>query len=242
MALYRRLVSSTWQVHVIFAPSPPCVIISDRHKIMRVPMWTGSHAGGGISHNLVTDSDSVKRSQASFDSLWDNTEPLDVLYEARPSLLSPSAVPAVVIATGDVHKRLLRELQVNPTLLHSLDPFAFEHLVAELLQRQGSRTYVTPKTKDGGFDILARHMTPLGEMMYVVECKRWSPENPVGIEIVNALYGVVERERATGGMIVTTSRFTRGALETARTLENRISLADYEKLQDWLRGDDSPAQ
>jgi restriction system protein len=49
----------------------------------------------------------------------------------------------------------------------------------------------------------------------------------VGVEIVRQLYGVVEAEKATAGVIVTTSSFTRGAKSFALQHSHRMTLHDY---------------
>jgi restriction endonuclease Mrr len=51
---------------------------------------------------------------------------------------------------------------------------------------------------------------------------------------VRHLYGVVEREHATHGIIATTSTFTRDATIEAETLKYRLTLADFQKVLQWL--------
>ena len=89
---------------------------------------------------------------------------------------------------------------------------------------------------DRGVDIYARRSNPLGPVLYVVECKRFSPERPVGPELVRALYGVVERERASRGILATTSFFTPGArIEANGDLAYRLTLRDARDLGDWIQ-------
>lgn len=71
--------------------------------------------------------------------------------------------------------------------------------------------------------------------MYVVECKKYSPAHPVKVNLVRQLSGVVQAERATAGILVTTSSFTRGARELEKQLFHQISLKDYMDIQDWLK-------
>jgi len=50
------------------------------------------------------------------------------------------------------------------------------------------------------------------------------------------LYGVVERERATAGILATTSVFTVGAQEeTAGELAYRLRLRDAKDIAGWIR-------
>jgi restriction system protein len=79
----------------------------------------------------------------------------------------------------------------------------------------------------------------------IVECKRYTDN--VGVKELRALMGVVSRERATRGLLVTTSSFTRSVRSEAKET-NQIELIDYEALcgllnehfgTDWLLNIDS---
>ena len=64
-------------------------------------------------------------------------------------------------------------------------------------------------------------------------------KKPVDVSIIRALYGIVESERATGGIVVTTSSFTKGAVNFQKTVENRLWLKDYNNLIVWLNNKQS---
>jgi hypothetical protein len=53
--------------------------------------------------------------------------------------------------------------------------------------------------------------------------------------LVRQLLGVVESEGANGGMLITISRFTRGAWGLGEKIELRMKLADYESIIEWLQ-------
>lgn len=135
-----------------------------------------------------------------------------------------------------VSDRLLRAVVEAPELLLELHWREFEELVAGLLHRDGFDVELTPPSGDRGADIYARRREPLGPVLYVVECKRFARERRVGPELVRGLYGVVERERATRGILATTSIFTPGArLEASGDLAYRLTLRDAADMRDWIR-------
>ena len=107
--------------------------------------------------------------------------------------------------------------------------------MAELFLREGFDVEITPERKDGGRDVLAVKHSDLGSHLYLAECKRYSPIRPVGVEYIRSLYGVVEAERATRGIIATTSYFTKGAKSLSQDLKWRIGLKDYIDLQAWIK-------
>lgn len=154
----------------------------------------------------------------------------------RPGLLGADGKPLrknshglqkIVASVGDVNKELLARVKFNPDEVFELTPRQYEEVTAELFHQLGFNVTLTPASKDGGKDLMIAHKDSLGSFLYFVECKRYSPERPVGVEIVNALSGVVERGRATAGIIMTTSRFTKGAREIEHELQHRLSLKDY---------------
>jgi len=74
----------------------------------------------------------------------------------------------------------------------------------------------------------------IGSFKYLVECKKYSPESKVGVKIVREIYGILQASRATAGLIVTTSYFTRDAREFAEQLRYQMSLRDYVDVRKWL--------
>jgi restriction system protein len=162
---------------------------------------------------------------------------------SKPGLLGPDGRPLkpgsesyrhIVTDVTSVSDELLKELAKGPELLYQLSPRLFEEVVAELLARLGYKITLTPASRDGGKDIYAASRNELGSFLYIVECKRYDPDNRVGVGLVRQLYGVVQAEKATAGILATTSFFTKGAKEFQRQVAFQISLQDYLGIQKWL--------
>lgn len=96
-----------------------------------------------------------------------------------------------------------------------LDPFEFESLIAQLLKAMGLAVEQTKKTGDGGIDVLAYSSQPIVGGHYVVQCKRYAVNNKVDVSTIRDLFGVVTSERASKGVMITTSGFTQQAKEFA---------------------------
>lgn len=114
------------------------------------------------------------------------------------------------------------------TQLRSLDPIDFERHIMALFEVDGYPVGVTPRTNDFGVDGFVAH--PDG--LIIVQCKRNSEANSVGRPVVQQFKGVVEEQNALRGYIVTTSRFTAGAKESAE-LSDKIILVDCDGLVRW---------
>lgn len=95
----------------------------------------------------------------------------------------------------------------------------FEKVVGALLQRMGFNTEMTAVTGDGGIDIVATLDRPLIGGRYLIQCKRFAPDNLVGAATVRDFYGALTADRgAVKGILITTSGFTSQALDFARHL------------------------
>lgn len=175
--------------------------------------------------------------RAHFETAWayaDYTvhEPLyeDLVQPSSPELILP------FVAEQRYWDNLILRLALNPNDIHHIDPREFEHLIAELLRRDGyDDVTLTSQTRDGGFDMFVVTDTALGRHMYLVECKRYKREKPVGVQLVRNLYGVMEYEGAAGALLVTTSYFTKEAITVQEHTPHRLALTDYTRLVEWLR-------
>jgi restriction system protein len=162
---------------------------------------------------------------------------------SAPGVLGPDgstiavedAAPALQLEVIEINDQLLRALDGDISIARALEPKKFEQLVAEIMTRMGYTVELTPASRDGGKDIYAVKRDDLGTFLYVVECKRYAVDHPVGVQIVRSLYGTVQAERATAGILVTTSVFTKGAKEFQRSVQHQLSLRDYAELHRWIQ-------
>src|SRR5260370_34900586 len=75
----------------------------------------------------------------------------------------------------------------------------------------GYTTALTPRQKDGGYDVLAEKEEAGKRAKIHIECKNW--EGNVGVPILRGLLGVVSDSKATNGICATTADLTRTAKE-----------------------------
>ena len=209
-----------------------CVFVDEDYLFLLDPGIYGHPSE--IRMHSIEGRQLVSPYQKYYEALWNGYQNESILWDDVVFPGFPESSQKIAIASNDDWNRIIKYLSQHPEILYELTPRKFEELIAELLHREGYNITLTPERKDGGFDILALHNTAVGRHLYLVECKRYARENPVGVNLVRALYGVVENERASGGLIVTTSRFTRGALEFQHDLEFRVNLKQYENIKEWL--------
>lgn len=80
---------------------------------------------------------------------------------------------------------------------------------------------------DDGIDGIIKE-DKLGLDFVYVQAKRWT--GPVGRPTVQAFAGSLEGQRARKGVLITTSTFTREALDYVTRIEKRIVLVDGSRL------------
>jgi hypothetical protein len=147
---------------------------------------------------------------------------------------------AIELNIAEISDALIRYLSKYPEELWTLSPRKFEELVAELYARRGFEITLTRPSGDEGVDLYVVRHDDLGTTMTVVQCKRYARNRPVGVSLVRELIGTVELHRASAGVLLTTSRFTRGARGIERSVKYRLALKDYFDLQDLLKASMKP--
>jgi restriction system protein len=109
------------------------------------------------------------------------------------------------------HPRFIDEEEIlsgldERTNLVDLTPYAFETVIRDLFQAMGFDTYQTRPSRDGGVDCVAHYTKSVIGGKYIIQAKRYIHRVPV--EAVRDLAGALDHERASKGILVTTSDFT----------------------------------
>jgi restriction system protein len=112
--------------------------------------------------------------------------------------------------------------------LLGMTPTEFEHLVRQLFEAMGMKSWTTQASKDDGVDGVAVNEDPVFGGLCVIQAKRY--RSAVGVEPVRALAGVMEDKHATKGIMVTTSWVTKdGHAFAAR--HGRIQIMECEEIK-----------
>ena len=94
----------------------------------------------------------------------------------------------------------------------------FEHLIRELFEKEfaktGGEVRVTQASRDRGVDAIAFDPDPIRGGKIVIQAKRYNIVVPVSA--VRDLFGTIQHEGATKGILVTTSHYGRDSREFAK--------------------------
>jgi restriction system protein len=114
-------------------------------------------------------------------------------------------------------------------------PQFFERLVVELLVAMGyggteeDAASVVGRSGDGGIDGIIKE-DRLGLDSIYVQAKRWGPQHTVGSPDVRQFSGALQEHKARKGVFITTSGFSRDAVESAKASQTTIVLIDGTQL------------
>lgn len=149
---------------------------------------------------------------------------------AEPGIQTPEE--SLDLAYQRIRKDLAAELR-NKVL--ELSPAFFERLVVELLVKMGYGGSIQDAGKavgrsgDEGIDGTIKE-DKLGLDIIYIQAKRWKPGNVVGRPEIQKFVGALAGQGAKKGIFMTTSSFTREALDYSPRNETKIVLIDGEQL------------
>lgn len=112
--------------------------------------------------------------------------------------------------------------------LQSMDEFEFEHLIADLWEKQGWDAEVEQKSSDAGIDVRATRHQPYRRKT-LIQAKRYNDNNPIGGPDIQQYSALKYQEPGVDeAIIITTGYFTSSAEDRARELN--VKTIDGEDL------------
>ncbi len=145
--------------------------------------------------------------------------------------------PIESIAT---HYEQLRQTLASEILekVKNCSPQFFERLVILLLVKMGyggslkDAGQAVGRTGDGGIDGVIRE-DKLGLDNIYIQAKRWA-DKTVGSPDIDQFAGALSKKKASKGIFITTSAFTKDALASVKEYSSRIILIDGSQLAEYM--------
>ncbi|GAC1374125.1 MAG: restriction endonuclease [Ktedonobacteraceae bacterium] len=197
---------------------------ADRMGLLDVLVFNGyvESVDRGTGHSIRTCLITVRTNRDVFTELHlHQVDPqacltvLNASFSKSPAELAPvrpvlefKMVDPRFIEEADV----ISELDQRPNLME-LTPSEFESLITNLFQRMGLETRQTQASRDGGVDCVAYDPRPIFGGKVVIQAKRY--KNTVGVSAVRDLYGTMQNEGASKGILVATSGYGKASYEFA---------------------------
>ena len=118
-------------------------------------------------------------------------------------------------------------------------PYYFEHLVVDLLVKMGyggsfaNSAQVTKYVHDDGIDgIIYEDKLGLGKIY--IQAKRYKFDNTVGKPQIQQFSGALDEQKATKGVFITTSSYSKEAKQYVEKLNKKIVLIDGQELARYM--------
>lgn len=156
-----------------------------------------------------------------------NTE---VIHAEEESSAQQTPEESLEYGYGKISENLTQELAKS---IKGCSPSFFEKLVVDLLLKMGYGGSIKDagkaigQTGDGGIDGIIKE-DKLGLDAIYIQAKRW--ENSVGRPEIHKFVGALEGQRAKKGVFITTSYFTKEALDYVARIGSKVVLIDGEAL------------
>lgn len=107
-------------------------------------------------------------------------------------------------------------------VLQQMDPYAFEHLVADLWERMGWETEVPSAGADEGVDVIARKSVPYDQTT-LIQAKRYGSDTTVGSPEIQQYASLKHQYDGVDKVVmVTTNRYTGQAADLADRLNVKL--------------------
>ena len=156
----------------------------------------------------------------------------DVSQEFVKSNISPDEM------MGQAYLNIRQSLESELIeILKSVKPSFFERIVVELLVKMGYGGSIQDagqaigKSGDEGIDGIIKE-DKLGLDLIYIQAKRW--EGVVGRPELQKFVGALAGQRAKKGVFITTSSFTKEAINYTAQMDTKIVLIDGEKLSQYM--------
>lgn len=118
--------------------------------------------------------------------------------------------------------------------LYIVDPYRFEEIVADLLDKMGyGDLVVTQKSNDGGIDAIVNE-DKLGLDKILIQAKRYNSDNIIHEKLIRDFVGALSIKKVQKGIFVSTSTFDKKAIEAAKNSDKKIVLIDGKKLTELM--------
>ena len=142
----------------------------------------------------------------------------------------------IEIAFNELNDSLADELLET---MQEMDPYRFEQLVIDLLFAMGyggsreEAARVTQKSNDGGIDGTINE-DRLGLDVIYVQAKRYQESSAIGRKEIQSFVGALAGKQANKGVFISTSKFTKNAIEYAENVPQKVILIHGARLADLM--------
>lgn len=224
----------TYDEHVDAEPISPAAVSLFWFEGPLYSVFNGTYDDGSLDefHGLVDG--------LGFE--WENRDGTSIAFYALDSTLSSEfdsyfqwqwICKLIQPDCDDVYEEMYAHFARRPDDLHRLSWREYEILLHRIFQNQGFQSELGPGRGDGGVDVRLLQRDPIGDVMTLVQAKKYAPNRKIKLEAVQALHGAAAVDGALKSIFVTTSAYEPVAKRFAARTSGSMTLATSDDVARW---------
>ncbi len=224
------------RVHEVFGPSsalPPLLVQQGmKSEELRKAIKSAYHLRFRIDNDIIEQLTATALLGRSADS-----DAPEIIVQGFIETAGRSWKRDLMRAIAIPWRRIVLQLNQNWNLAFEISPRTWEELVAAAFDEAGYDDVVlTPRTGDHGQDVIAVKKG-MGTVRIIDSVKAHKRGHLVRYDDIKALMGVLQSDRASKGIVTTTSDFAPGIRKDpfiSRLIPYRLELMSGNQLRQWL--------
>ena len=201
-----------------------CVFKSGNPNVM---LELGYAMGKNKKIILIAEHDDIPYDLRSFEYIKRSENINEIVMELNKRICLSNPIPKEMICYCDYKENIMRAKE-DKEFLDNMDYREFEIVIYEYLMAQNLEIVIQKMTKDKGYDFY------IPKLNRVVDVKKYNRSSKVSLSVIRTFLGVMVENNVNKGIIISSTEFTRSALNFVENLEQQIVLLS---LQDLLKLD-----
>lgn len=150
--------------------------------------------------------------------------------EALSTIREREAIEDLKLIITEISSKLAILIAQNPNVLKDIEWRDLERIISEILSKMGFDVTLTPSSKDGGKDIIAKCIIRFKIHTYLIEIKHWK-DKKVGSSHLFDFIRVVATEKSERGLFLSTSGYSSNSYEILTEVDKqKIALGTRQKI------------
>lgn len=197
-----------------------CVFDSNNSNVM---LELGYAMGKNKNIILIAEYNDIPYDLKNFDYIKRSDNINEIVMELNKRLYLSSPIPKEMICYSDYKENIVKAIE-DKEFLDSMNYRDFENIIYEYLKAQNLPIIYQGKERDTGYDFL------IPKYSCVVEIKKYNRNGKISLSVIRSVLGIMVESNANKGIIISSTEFTKSAINFVQNLEHDIVLLSLQDL------------
>lgn len=197
-----------------------CVFDSNNPNVM---LELGYAVGKNKNIILIADYNKIPYDLKNFEYIRRSDNINEVIMELSKKINLSNAVPPKSICNSDYKENIERAIE-DTEFLDNMNYEDFEKMIYEYLKAQNFSIIYQGQTRDKEYDF------QIPKLNCFVEIKKYNRNSKISLSAIRAFLGIIVENNADRGIIISSSEFTKSAIDFVQNLEYEILLLSLKDL------------